>query len=146
MTFVTPRPLPPAPSGPGGFELWVPPVPEGASRVRRALTDLQLPEALLEDARLLATELIVNSIRHAGLREDERVRVRAEWSGSRLRVDVWDRPGSTAHPRVAGSIRPPAGAESGWGLYLVDRLASRWGSTPGRYWFELELRNGTDKD
>jgi hypothetical protein len=38
---------------------------------------------------------------------------------------------------VSGSIRPAPGAESGWGLYLVDRLASRWGTSAGGYWFEL---------
>lgn len=34
-------------------------------------------------------------------------------------------------------------ASSGWGLYLVDRLASRWELTRGesttRIWFELDL-------
>lgn len=143
MTVVTPNPLPPVPSSPGGFDLWVSAAPEEASGIRIALTDLQLPKAVLEDARLLVTELFANSVRHSGLGEDERVRVRAEWSGSRLRVDVSDRPGSMAHPRVAGAIRPPAGAESGWGLYLIDRLATRWGNTPGRYWFELDLPSGT---
>jgi hypothetical protein len=38
---------------------------------------------------------------------------------------------------VSGSIRPTPGAESGWGLFLVDRLASRWGTAAGGYWFEL---------
>jgi len=38
---------------------------------------------------------------------------------------------------VSGSIRPAPGAESGWGLYLVDRVASRWGTSAHGYWFEL---------
>ena len=40
---------------------------------------------------------------------------------------------------LAGSIRPAPGSESGWGLYLVDHIASRWGSMPGRYWFQLDV-------
>jgi len=42
---------------------------------------------------------------------------------------------------IAGSIRPAPGAESGWGLFIVNRLATRWGAihdgAPG-YWFELD--------
>lgn len=106
--------------------------------MREALADLALPEHVLDDARLLLSELITNSIRHAGLGPDDRVRVTAEWSEAHLRVDVWDRARSAASSRLAGAIRPAPTAESGWGLYLVDTLASRWGSTPGRYWFELE--------
>jgi hypothetical protein len=39
----------------------------------------------------------------------------------------------------------PPGAESGWGLYLVDQIASHWETLDdeegGGYWFEL--RTGT---
>lgn len=117
----------------------VPAAPGMVSQVRRAIKDLGLPSPLLDDALLLVNELVTNSIRHSGLGPEDQVRVRADWSGTRLRIDVYDRAGAPAPSRVAGSIRPPPGAASGWGLYLVDRLASRWGTGPGRYWFELEL-------
>jgi anti-sigma regulatory factor (Ser/Thr protein kinase) len=107
------------------------------STVRRALGELPLPPSVLEDARLLTSELVTNSVRHAGLRAEDRIRVRAELSGTTLRVDVIDRARDGAADPVAGAIRPAPGAESGWGLYLVDRLAARWGRAPGRYWFEL---------
>jgi anti-sigma regulatory factor (Ser/Thr protein kinase) len=96
-----------------------------------------LPLPLAFDAQLLVSELVSNSVRHAGLGRDDLIRVTADWSGDRLRVQVRDggRPGR-ASP-VSGSIRPAPGAESGWGLYLVDRLARRWGTTAGGYWFEL---------
>lgn len=114
------------------------------ARVRRALEALDLPPALLEDAELLVSELLSNSIRHAGLAPQDQVRVTADWSGSRLRVEVRD-PGSRPRAQdVAGGIRPPLGAESGWGLYLVDRLGSRWGFSSGRTWFELESDAGAD--
>jgi len=98
-----------------------------------------LPAPLLESAQLLASELVTNSIQHAGLGPHDSIRVQAAWSGTRLRVDVRDRSETRGRYPVAGAIRPAPGAESGWGLFLVDRLASRWGRGPGQYWFELEL-------
>lgn len=112
--------------------------PEVVSDVRRAFAKLPLSEHGLDVARLLVTELVTNSIRHAGLREDERIRIRAAMSGGVLRVDVLDgNGGDDVRRTVAGAIRPPPGSESGWGLFLVDRLATRWGWGPEGYWFEL---------
>jgi anti-sigma regulatory factor (Ser/Thr protein kinase) len=108
-----------------------------AEQARRALRLLSLPSPLADEAQLLVTELVTNSVRHAGLGPDDRIHLTAEWSGTWLRVHVRDRAGPGAASAAAGSIRPSLGAESGWGLYLVDRLASRWGSTADGYWFEL---------
>lgn len=111
---------------------------ESLADVRRSLGSLAIPSELLEDARVLVSELVGNSVRHSGLRTDEFVRVTAEWSGVRLRVAVHDRPRDPASPPVVGAIRPHPGAESGWGLFIVDRLASRWGTDTAGYWFELD--------
>jgi anti-sigma regulatory factor (Ser/Thr protein kinase) len=119
------------------LDLHLPATPKIASLVRRALSYLELPHDQLEVAQLLASELVTNSIRHSGLNPTDEVRIRAAHNGERLRVDVYDRSKAELHP-LAGSIRPAPGAQSGWGLYLVDRLAARWGTSPGRYWFELE--------
>lgn len=124
--------------GPSSLELEVPPSPEIVAEVRKALEALPLPDQALEVARLLITELVTNSIRHAGLQPDDRIRIRAEVKSSKLRVDVLDGSGHAGSHRVAGSIHPPPGAESGWGLYLVDRLSTRWGWGRDGYWFELE--------
>jgi anti-sigma regulatory factor (Ser/Thr protein kinase) len=105
---------------------------------RRALEELGLPTRLLHDARLLVTELIANAIRHAGLSPGDEIRITARWARRVLRVDVFDRDPSDAATPVSGSIRPLPSSESGWGLYLVERLSTRWGATPGRYWFEIE--------
>jgi anti-sigma regulatory factor (Ser/Thr protein kinase) len=118
------------------LDLHLPATPKIASLVRRALSFLEVPDDQLEVAQLLASELVTNSIRHAGLAPTDEVRVRATRLGERLRVDVYDRSKAELHP-LAGSIKPAPGAQSGWGLYLVDRLADRWGTGPGRYWFEL---------
>jgi anti-sigma regulatory factor (Ser/Thr protein kinase) len=101
-----------------------------------------LPDQVIGDATLLTTELVTNSIRHAGLGPDDYIDVTAAWSGTVLRVIVRDT-GSAGPPPgiVAGSIRPSPGRQSGWGLYLVDQLATRWGTNlegSAGFWFELE--------
>jgi anti-sigma regulatory factor (Ser/Thr protein kinase) len=123
------------------LDLHLPATPKVASLVRRALSYLELPDDQLAIAQLLASELVTNSIRHAGLDPTDEVRVRATRLGERLRVDVYDGSKAELHP-LAGSIRPIPGAQSGWGLYLVDRLSDRWGTSPGRYWFEIEDGDG----
>ncbi|TMK55006.1 MAG: ATP-binding protein [Actinobacteria bacterium] len=129
------------PAGAHSFELALPPSRRIGSVVRRALEDLDLPQAALEEAQLLASELVSNSIRHAGLSRFDEIKVTCSLSGTTLRVDVFDGSQTPLRP-LAGSIRPSPGAESGWGLYLVDHIASRWGSMPGRYWFQLDVSPG----
>ena len=126
-----------APDTPRRLDFRLRPTRTAPLRARRALSQLRLPHSLAFDAQLLVSELVSNSVRHAGLGRDDLLRVTADWSGERLRVHVRDGARPTRASLVAGSIRPAPGAESGWGLYLVDRLASRWGTTAGGYWFEL---------
>jgi len=116
----------------------VPATPGMLSSVRAALTELPLSARALDDARLLVSELVANSMRHARLGPKDTIRVTAEVGHGRLRVDVVDG-GRGGTPVLAGAIRPRPGAESGWGLYLVETLSSRWGYGAGRYWFELEI-------
>jgi anti-sigma regulatory factor (Ser/Thr protein kinase) len=89
--------------------------------------------------RLLVSELVTNSVRHAGLRAEDG----EEWIGlhvsvapDAVRVTVTDPGGGFVPP-----ARPPHPTDpSGWGLTLVQRIADRWGiSSDGRtqVWFEL---------
>ena len=120
------------------LDLVVPARPDMLSSVRAALTELPLPARALVDARLLVSELVANSMRHARLGPKDTIRVTAEVEHGRLRIDVFDG-GRGGIPVLAGAIRPRPSAESGWGLYLVETLSSRWGYGAGRYWFELEI-------
>jgi anti-sigma regulatory factor (Ser/Thr protein kinase) len=120
------------------LDLVVPATPGMLSNVRAALTELPLPARALVDARLLVSELVANSMRHARLGPNDTIGVTAEVGNGRLRVDVVDG-GRGGTPVLAGATRPRPGAESGWGLYLVETLSSRWGYGAGGYWFELEI-------
>jgi anti-sigma regulatory factor (Ser/Thr protein kinase) len=131
-----------APDTPRRLDASVRATRKAAWQARRALRRLALPGPLADHAELLVSELVTNSVRHGGLSPDEVIRITADWSGTRLKVTV--RAGRSALPPAAsGSVRPTPGAESGWGLYLVETLASRWGRGAGRYWFELEIDGST---
>jgi serine/threonine-protein kinase RsbW len=126
------------------LELEMPAVSAVLTDVRSAFAELPAPASALDDARLLVSELVANSMRHARLGPNDTIRVRAELEDGRLRVDVIDG-GRGGGPPVVGGIRPRPGAESGWGLYLVETLATRWGHGAGRYWFELEIESSTNR-
>jgi anti-sigma regulatory factor (Ser/Thr protein kinase) len=126
-----------APTGAVELTLDVRPDASELAAVRAALGGLAIPEWRLHDARLLVNELVTNSIRHSGV-PNGRIRIRARIVGDTLYVEVVDG-GRDAIHAVAGGIRPTPRANSGWGLYLVDSLAQRWGYGNGAFWFELGL-------
>ena len=102
-----------------------------------------LDERTRSNLALLVSELVTNSLRHATLGPESWVRVDATISPDSVRVEVAD-PGGRFPPT------PELGGDGGWGLMLVDRMASRWGvgrDTLTRVWFEADLprpeeRNG----
>lgn len=83
-----------------------------------AANDPTLPPSVQDDVSLLVTELVTNAVRHGG----------------------------AANDRPLHNFEPPApptsGDESGgWGLFLVDQVAERWGVCPAPagtcFWFEM---------
>ena len=77
-------------------------------------------------------------MRHAASGRDARVRFRAEARPGRLRVEVTDW-GGGFEPTLPE--RPEDDRAGGFGLFLVHRLATRWGVERGRttlVWFELD--------
>ena len=118
------------------FEL----IPEAPSQARAVVTDelgREVAQQVLEDATLLVSELITNAVRHAPRAGSPEVELRLKVVNGRVRVVVSD-PGAgfVASPRL-----PTAAEGSGWGLYLVDRIADRWGiitKDRNEVWFELD--------
>jgi anti-sigma regulatory factor (Ser/Thr protein kinase) len=110
--------------------------PEAAARARRALSKLRadVDPPLMETLRLLVTELVANSVRHA---HADTVVLKVLVGRTVVLTEVTDE-GPGFDPADTGS---PGTDESGWGLFLVERLADRWGVTQRddttRVWFEL---------
>jgi hypothetical protein len=95
-----------------------------------------LEPAVAHTARLLASEIVTNSVVHGGGGDDDWIGLDVALSPGALRVDVTDHgPGFAGVP-----ARPEPGDASGRGLFLVDALADRWGSADGgtRVWFEVD--------
>jgi anti-sigma regulatory factor (Ser/Thr protein kinase) len=123
------------------MELFLDPTPPAAGSARRALHGAAMFGAATEpDALLLVSELVTNSIVHAGHSGHDPIRVRAANHGSTTRVEVCDRARGETLPTLRPA--PPPLATGGRGLLLVDALSARWGmDTCERgtcVWFELE--------
>jgi anti-sigma regulatory factor (Ser/Thr protein kinase) len=115
-----------------------------ASAARHTVAGLApfLEPLVAENAQLLVSELVTNSLRHAGLPSEASIELSLRASAEVLMVEVADAgrgfdDDTLARPRaVAGADRT-----SGWGLFLVDQIADRWGAVQmdgeTRVWFEL---------
>jgi anti-sigma regulatory factor (Ser/Thr protein kinase) len=110
--------------------------PEAATLARRALGKLRgdIDPPLMETMRLLVTELVANSVRHTG---SDSISLKVLVGRNAVLVEVSDSgPGFQHRPRRRGDA-----LESGWGLFMVERLAHRWGvgrdGLATRVWFEL---------
>ena len=75
------------------------------------------------DVVLLISELVTNSVRHAGLDASQPLQLSVAADGDLVRLAVRD-PGPGFRPPA-----PPTDPEhvGGWGLVLVDQMAERWG-------------------
>src|SRR4051812_43770679 len=77
---------------------------------------------LAEVATLLASELVTNSIRHAGLAVGQPLRLRADLRPATLRLAIADEGTDGTVER-----RAPEPGLGGLGLDLVNRLSREWG-------------------
>jgi anti-sigma regulatory factor (Ser/Thr protein kinase) len=88
--------------------------------------------AVRADAALLVSELVTNSVLHAGQPAGSPVQIRAEMTNGAVRVEVEDGGNGTVRSRAPG--------RDGFGLHLVERLAASWGVNHEHgthVWFEL---------
>jgi anti-sigma regulatory factor (Ser/Thr protein kinase) len=114
--------------------------PSAAALARNALVPIEreVGEDLMADVRLLVSELVTNSVRHADMPPPGRVSVDVSVDDGKIHVEVEDT-GRGFVPRRRGEGQSKSG---GWGLYLVERLADRWGVMRNhftRVWFEIDL-------
>jgi anti-sigma regulatory factor (Ser/Thr protein kinase) len=111
---------------------------DAALLARRAIVELAdaLPNETVEELKLLATEMVTNSVKHAGAGGAIVLELRID--GRVVQLSVTDS-GAGFEPRAPSSDPE---AEAGRGLFIVDALASRWGVDTGpgtRVWAELEV-------
>ena len=116
------------------------PEPKAVRTARRSLERLRdsLPPEKLEDTRLVVSELVTNSVLHAGLSPDERISLAVVASGGSVRGRVCD-PGPGFY--VPSRPRPRLDLRGGWGLPIVERISDRWGVERDRrvcVWFEID--------
>ena len=101
----------------------------------------RVSERLYDDVRLLVSELVTNSVRHAELTRDATIRVGVAMVDGVVRIEVED-PGDGA----IVAVPPDRVHGGGFGLYLVEILAERWGTThDGKtcVWAELAVTPAT---
>jgi anti-sigma regulatory factor (Ser/Thr protein kinase) len=96
---------------------------------------LELDGSLAQSVILLVSEVVSNAVRHSAADPKEPVEMIATFGEKAIRVTVTDA-GSGFTPRP----RDPARTHDGYGLYLLEKVATRWGvESRGdtKVWFEL---------
>jgi len=112
--------------------------PAGA---RRALDGFrgQLEEDVIERSALVATEVVTNSVTHAGLTAAQPIDLNIQVLPGRLRIEVTDEGTAGFDPVVT---LPHPRQNSGRGFWMVDQLTERWGvdfTHSTRVWCEFDL-------
>jgi anti-sigma regulatory factor (Ser/Thr protein kinase) len=106
---------------------------------RSAIADhceaLALDGSLMQSLILLVSEVVSNAVRHSAADRRKPVELLATFGEKAIRVTVTDAgAGFTPQPR------DPARTHDGYGLYLLEKVAERWGvESRGdtKVWFEL---------
>jgi anti-sigma regulatory factor (Ser/Thr protein kinase) len=109
----------------------------GAARrvVAHCLSRLVTP-GILDATQLLVSELVTNSVRHAELDTRDTVLMRIYVAAESLRVEV-ENPGAAG---VVALHRPDREVGRGFGLQLLELVATRWGVRRARsttVWFDM---------
>ena len=113
---------------------------EAISAARHSLDEFKglLPPEKLEDVRLVVSELVTNSVRHARLSPEEQISLTVAVSAGSVCGRVCD-PGPGFEVPSEPSPRPDL--RGGWGLPIIEMISDRWGVERNNHtcvWFELD--------
>ena len=119
------------------------PASPSASAMARQALDGWLTDLVGDDtanaARLLASELVENAVRHASLQPEDTIYLVGIATDEIVRVEVEQpTPATGVHVVDVSELEPTGG---GIGLRIVEELASSWGvraDAPGAVWFEVD--------
>jgi anti-sigma regulatory factor (Ser/Thr protein kinase) len=114
---------------------------DAPAAARRALDGFrgQLEEDVIERSALVVTEVVTNSVRHAGLTAAQPIDLNIQVLPACLHIEVTDEGNAGFDPVV--TLAYP-GQNSGRGFWMVDQLTDRWGvdsSRSTRVWCEFDL-------
>ena len=115
--------------------------PKAPARARNALRCLDRTLSDLRgDVDLLVSELVSNSVMHAGA---EQIELHADAGPEQVRIEVSDAGPGFDPERDTTADRDRV--EGGYGLFIVDQLADRWGVSRDRnssVWLEIDREPG----
>jgi anti-sigma regulatory factor (Ser/Thr protein kinase) len=114
---------------------------DALAAARRALDGFrgQLEEDVIERSAMVVTEVVTNSVTHAGLTAAQPIDPNIQALDGCLRIEVTDEGAAAFDPVVR---LPYPGQDSGRGFWMVDQLTDRWGvdfSRSTRVWCEFDL-------
>jgi anti-sigma regulatory factor (Ser/Thr protein kinase) len=113
--------------------------PEAPALARAAINgfcrDRNISASIIATVTLLVSEVVTNAVIHPDTEPLDTITMRASVVDEMVRVEVSD-PGRRFTPRP----RDPDRLDGGYGLYLVEQEAARWGLGAGpttTVWFEV---------
>jgi anti-sigma regulatory factor (Ser/Thr protein kinase) len=114
---------------------------DAPAAARRALDRFggQLEEDVTERSALVVTEVVTNSVTHAGLTAAQPIDLNIQVLPACLRIEVTDKGTAGFDPVVT---LPNPGQNSGRGFWMVAQLTDRWGvdvTHSTRVWCEFDL-------
>jgi len=117
--------------------------PSAVAAARRAVEQHLGPAGRADESavvKLLVSELVTNAVRHGGAPD---IVLRLAVAAECIRVEVTD--GGPGFQRAATPM-PHSSGSGGWGLFMVNIEASRWGVATEHgscVWFEVDRPAGT---
>src|SRR4051794_13837509 len=115
-----------------------PRAPESARAMLTQSFQTRLGPPVIDDLRLLVSELVTNCVLHGGATAAGAITVRTAVRDDAVRAEVCHDGPRFAAPQLDPDIETPGGL----GLFLVEQMSAAWGIAEGRetcVWFELGL-------
>jgi anti-sigma regulatory factor (Ser/Thr protein kinase) len=100
-----------------------------------------VPAPLVDRVKLVVSELVTNAVKHSGMSQGDVIELHLLRERDVVRVEVRDSGRGMPATLGRGGSLPDLPA-SGLGLYVVSKVADRWGSNPtngATVWAEFDV-------